>query len=535
MASVLSATHFAQTVLSRIQTIAARLQGLRGWTRLLVAAGFGGLTALAFGPFYFWPALFVSFTALIWLIDGTTGWKQAAIVAWAFGFGYFLVGLHWIGFAFVVDVARHGWLLPFVAVLFPGGLGLFYAATGALARRFWMRGPLRVVTFAVALCLFEWLRGHVLTGFPWNLPAAIWDGWDAMFQTASIWGVYGLSFLTTLLAAAPATLVDANGGLTRVRWPVLGALGVFLALLAFGYLRLPSNSVPVFDDVALRIVQPNVPQAEKWKEELLQRNWGLLLDLTRRPGLETRTHVIWPEAAPPFLMLSEPVAFQVIAEILPDKTKLITGVARAEGPQGKRRYYNSMAAVTGDGRVLAVYDKSHLVPFGEYLPLFQLLEPLGVTKITGGSEGYSEGPGVKTLTIPDTPSFGPLICYEVIFPSAVVEAGNRPQWLTVLTDDSWFGPWTGPYQHLGIAKVRAAEEGLAIVRAANTGVSAVIDPYGRIVTSLGLDRMGILDAQLPKPLEPTFFSRFGDLLFALMLMAGAIVSLIFLRSSSQDC
>ncbi|MCE9523807.1 MAG: apolipoprotein N-acyltransferase, partial [Alphaproteobacteria bacterium] len=213
---------------------------------------------------------------------------------------------------------------------------------------------------------------------------------------------------------------------------------------------------------------------------------------------------------------------------------LLTGTVRSEDDAGRRRYFNSMAVVSGDGRALATYDKAHLVPFGEYLPLFQLLEPLGITKLTGGSGGYTPGAGVRTLEVRGTPSFGVLICYELIFPGAVVERGRRPQWLVTMTDDSWFGPWTGPYQHLGIAKIRAAEEGVSIVRAANTGVSAIIDPYGRVITSLGLDRAGFLDGTLPKPLKQTIFSQVGDLLFGLMLLGIAGVGLFFSRSALQD-
>jgi apolipoprotein N-acyltransferase len=221
----------------------------------------------------------------------------------------------------------------------------------------------------------------------------------------------------------------------------------------------------------------------------------------------------------------------VIAQVLPDTTSLLTGVVRVEREGERRRFFNSMAAITGEGRVTGVYDKAHLVPFGEYLPLYQVLEPLGITKITGGTGGYSEGAGVRTLSVPNTPSFGPLICYEMIFPGAVVEAGKRPQWLVNLTDDSWFGPWTGPYQHLGIAKVRAVEEGLPIVRATSTGVSAVIDPYGRVVASLGLDQMGIVDSALPRAIEPTVYSFIGDAIFALMLVALTVFGLFFYRSA----
>lgn len=514
--------------------VAAWLRGLEGWRRRAVAAALGAMSALAYAPFFAWPTFFLTFPALVFILDGTgrarQPWRAAALTGWAFGFGYFLVGLHWVGFAFVVDSDRHAWLLPFVALLFPGGLALFFALAAGLARLSWAPGPARIATLTAALGAVEWLRGHVLTGFPWNLPGYTWSGWDAMFQSASIFGIYGLSLLTLGVALLPAALFDADGNRPGRRWPVVVPPVLLFALFLFGWWRLPAGPSPTFADVALRIVQPNVPQAEKWKPDLLERNWRQLIDLTRRPGLETRTLVIWTEAAPPFFLLTEPAGLQVIAEVLPDRATLLTGVVRVEEGE-KRLFFNSMAAIGGDGRVAAVYDKAHLVPFGEYLPFYQLLEPLGITKLTGGSGGYTQGSGVRTLAISGTPPFGPLICYELIFPGAVTDSEHRPDWLVTMTDDSWFGPWTGPYQHLGIAKVRAAEEGLAIVRAANTGVSAVIDPYGRVVNSLGLDLAGILDVALPKPISRTVYSYFGDGIFAVLLLALTGVGLFFYRSA----
>lgn len=515
---------------------AAWLRSLSGWRRLLAAAGLGAVAALAYAPFYFWPLLFVAFPALVWMIDAAQGpraWRGAALTAWAFGTGYFFVGLHWVGFAFVVDADRHAWLLPFVAVLFPGGLALFFAAAAALVRLRWSNGPARIALLASGLAAAEWLRGHILTGFPWNLPGYTWSGFDVMFQTVSLYGIYGLSLVTLAAVLLPAALLNADGRWAGLRWPPLAALGLLVCLFAFGWIRLPAEPVATVEGVALRIVQPNVPQAEKWVPGLLERNWHGLIELTRRPGFESRTHVIWPEAAPPFLLLAEPAGLEVIAQVLPDASTLLTGVVRIEQEGDLRRFFNSMAAISGKGHVLAVYDKAHLVPFGEYLPLYQLLEPLGITKLTGGSGGYTPGTGVRTLSIPGTPSFSPLICYELIFPGAVVEPGKRPQWLVTMTDDSWFGPWTGPYQHLGIAKVRAAEEGLPIVRAANTGVSAVIDPFGRVTVSLGLDESGVVDSPLPGRIATTLYAFVGDAIFSIMLIALTCAGLFFSRSAKE--
>ena len=515
----------------------AWLRAVGGWRRVFVAGGLGVVSVLAFAPFYVWPVLFVTLPALVFLLDGTDRWRrpwaEAAFVGWAFGFGYFLAGLHWVGFAFVVDAERHAWLLPFVAVLFPGGLALFFALAAGLSRLRWANGPGRALLLAAALAVVEWLRGHILTGFPWNLPGYAWSGSDVMFQAVSVFGIYGLSLATLVAALLPAALMNADGRALGRAWPVVVSAAILGALFIFGWARLPSGPSPTVKGMGLRIVQPNVPQAEKWKPNLMERNWRLLLENTLKPGLASRRLVIWPEAAPPFFLLQEPDGLRVIAQVLPDEATLLTGVVRTEPLGEGRRYFNSMAAIDGAGRVLAVYDKAHLVPFGEYLPLYQLLEPLGITKLTGGSGGYTQGAGVRTLAIPGTPSFGPLICYEVIFPGAVVESGKRPKWLVTMTDDSWFGPWTGPYQHLGIAKVRAAEEGLPIVRAANTGVSAVIDPYGRIIASFGLDQTGYLDAELPEEVAPTIYSYVGDAIFAVVVIGLTIVGLFFFRSAQK--
>jgi apolipoprotein N-acyltransferase len=527
MADASAFVQWQERLTAPIAEFAAQLRAMRPWQRLLVVGFDGALAAFAQGPFYLWPLLFLALPIFVWLIDAANPerrpWLAAALVGWSFGFGYFFVGLHWIAYAFLVDVKAHLWLLPFAAVSMPAGLALFLAVPIGLLRLVWPNDWARVACFAAGLSLFEWLRGHILTGFPWNLFGYVWSGSDWMIQSASLFGVYALSLITIIAAAAPAALLRADG--TRAPWqgPVAVAVALPLLLLAFGAARLPSAAALDVPGVALRIVQPDVPQAERWKDEYFLRNWRRLIDLTRMPGLETRTHVIWPEAAPPLLMLTEPEALKVVGDVLPDRTLLLTGVVRREAASPRDRFYNSMAVIDGQGRVLSTYDKAHLVPFGEYMPLQNWFDALGITKITGGSGGYSTGPGVRTLTLPSGPSVGPLICYEIIFPDEVVQSDSRPQWLVNLTDDSWFGPWVGPYQHLGIARVRAAEEGLPVVRSANTGVSAIIDPFGRVVSSLDLNKQGVLDGSLPQALPMTLYARAGDVLFFVFLLLTAIV------------
>ena len=513
----------------RLGSFIDRVQGLRGRRRLAIAAFAGVGSALGFAPLNFWPLWFAALPVLAWLLDAARNERprSAFVVGWAFGFGQFLVGMHWIGYPFVVDMDRHAWMLPFVVLLFPAGLAIFWGLAALLSRLLRFEGPGRVVLLAVLVSLTEWLRGHVLTGLPWNLPGYVWAGSDVMIQSAAVIGVYGLSLLTLVAALAPAVWLNADGSrLARGHLIALGGVGLVLALWGFGAMRLPDQPVASDDSVRLRLVQPNVPQHEKWKPELTIRNWERLVTLTGQPGLGPNTVVIWPEAAPPFFMLSTDGALEATAALLPDRALLLTGTQRVQRGE-TNRYYNSMVAIDGEGRVLASYDKAHLVPFGEYLPLFQLLQPLGITQLTGLHGGFSQGPGVRTLQLAGVPAFGVLICYEIIFPAAVVEPGARPRWLVNMTDDSWFGPWAGPYQHLDIARVRAVEEGLPVARAANTGVSAVIDPYGRIISSLGLDQSGVVDAPLPGAIEPTIYSFAGDAIFFLLAIIFASAGAVF--------
>jgi apolipoprotein N-acyltransferase len=286
--------------------------------------------------------------------------------------------------------------------------------------------------------------------------------------------------------------------------------------------RLSLADDSVVPGVRLRIVQPDVPQSEKYLPQYQARNWQRLLDLSRVHADTKPTHIIWPEAAPPFVLALAPSALMQVGELTANGATLLTGVVRVEhDPRGGRSIYNSFYVFAPGGKLVATYDKFHLVPFGEYMPFQKTMDALGVTKITGGAGGFDAGDGPHTLAIPNAPPAGPLICYEIIFPGEVT-AGPRPAWLVNVTDDSWFGPGPGPEQHLLNARVRAIEEGLPIARAANTGISAVIDAYGRVRESLGLGRVGAFDAKLPAALPNTFFVRFGSaVVFLLFVLLGA--------------
>ncbi len=484
----------------------------------LAAFAAGASSALGFAPFGIFPLLLIGFAALVLLLDGASTVGRAAWIGWAFGFGQFLVGLHWIGYAFLVDSREHAWQIPFVAVLFPGGLALFFAVAAALAHAFWREGAARVFILTAALSLTEWLRGHILTGFPWNLAGYGWGASLGVMQSAALFGVYGLTLLTILFGASLGEVFAPR----RAFGLPLAMTALFAALFLGGEARLAQKQDKDVAGVELRIVQPDVAQADKYKPDLIEPNWQRLLALSAAPAGARPTHIVWPEAA---LVTRSPHARQEIAALTRDGRVLMTGATRARDVDGERRYYNSFY-VFAHGRPVTVYDKFHLVPFGEYLPLGDLLSPLGLKQLVGVAGEFSTGDGPHTIDVPGAPQASPLICYEILFPGEVV-ADERARWIVNITDDSWFGPWAGPRQHLLVAQTRAIEEGLPVIRAANTGISAVIDGFGRIRARLELGRAGHLDSALPAAIEPTPFARAGQLGFWLLVLsciAGAFLA-----------
>ncbi|WP_075216438.1 apolipoprotein N-acyltransferase [Mongoliimonas terrestris] len=510
-----------------------------GWSRVALAFGAGALSSLAQAPVHAAPLLFVTLPLLVLLLDGAVApgrhgirrLRPAAAVGWWFGFGYFLGGLWWIGAAFLVEAETFGWLMPFAVLALPAGLALFFAAGAMLARLLWVDSPVRVLSLAVGLSATEWLRGHVLTGFPWNLLGQAVAFTDQTSQAASLVGVYGLTALGILVFAAPVLLLDDR------RHPLAGRLvGGAAVLIAagtvgFGLHRLaeaPAVGADPVPDVRIRIVQPAVNQAQKWDPDLRRRTLDDYLALSdARAGPETLgaisfSHIIWPETALPFFLTEEPDALSRIAEVLPTGTMLVTGAPRLEVGADRRRFYNSVYALDDAGRIVGAYDKVHLVPFGEYLPLQPLLEAIGLRQITKVIGGFSAGPGLRTLPLGSLRA-GILVCYEIIF-SADVVAAERPDLLLNVTNDAWFGQTFGPYQHLDMARLRAIEEGLPVVRAANTGISAVFDPYGRPWALLGLGERGVLDSDLPRALPPSFFSNSG----AHFLLTFYVISVILI-------
>ena len=508
-----------------------------GWRRALIAFGVGALSALAQAPFDAWPVLFATFPVLVWLTDGAAGGRlrgvpSAAAAGWWFGFGYFLAGLYWIGHAFLVDAKTFGWLLPVAVIGLPAGMACYTAVGLALARLLWTRGPARLLALALALTLAEWLRGHLFTGFPWNAFGYALTGPLVLAQSAALIGIWGLTFVAVAVFASPATFADDRRDSRRPWLPLALGLALLGTLAAHGALRLARTPTTLVDGVRLRIMQPNLPQDEKFNYGAKQKVMSLYLELSDRStgpqstGVRDVTHLIWPESAFPFLLAREPDALAQIAALLPQGTVLITGAVRApESPPGQapQRAYNAVYVIDHDGSILSVYDKVHLVPFGEFLPFQELFERLGLMQLTKVPGGFIAGDRRRAQSVPRAPRFLPLICYEIIFPGEAVPRGERPGWLLNLTNDGWFGISSGPYQHLQQARVRAIEQGLPLVRAANTGISAVIDPLGRVLRSLPLGTEGVLDAPLPRRIEPTLYVRAGEVPAALILLIAGIV------------
>jgi len=507
-----------------------------GWKRAAIALVAGALSSLAMAPFNAWPVLFLTFPVMVWLIDGAgagrgRGVPAAAMAGWWFGFGYFVPGLYWLGYAFLVDAQTFAWLMPFAVLGLPAYLALFTAAGFALARLIWTRDASRVIALAASLTLSEWLRGHVLTGFPWNAFGYALTEPLALAQTASLIGLWGLTFLSVAIFASPAVLID---GTSRGRRPWIAPLVALVLLVAmgiFGGVRLALRPTTSVAKVKLRIMQPNLQQDVRFnyaaKAEVMQK-YLTLSDRASGPqstGVRDASILIWPESAFPFFLTREADAMAQIAELLPKGTVLITGSVRApDVPPGTRitRAYNSIYVIDHDGSVLSAYDKLHLVPFGEYLPFQDWMEKLGFVQLTKVQGGFIAGTRRRTMEIPNAPGALPLICYEAVFPGDVASRDDRPGWIVNLTNDGWFGISTGPYQHLQQARLRAIEEGLPLVRAANTGISAVVDPLGRIVARLGLGVEGVLDSSLPSAIAPTIYSRSGDIPVAIMIAASLI-------------
>jgi len=495
---------------------ARRIGAAGGWRRAGLALVLGLLAAGAMPPFNLMPLLFLAFPGLVWLIDGRQGWRGAFLDGWVWGMGFYVPSLYWMSEAMFVDIAQFWWMVPIALLGLPALLSAFNGVACALAYRIGRPGLARILALAAAWGVFEWLRGHILTGFPWVLIGYTWSG-DAApllagLQSVSLVGIYGVSLATVLVAGLPARLGDVGRPFLA---PALGLAGL-AAFLLWGGLRLADGPDPLVAGVTLRLVQPAFQQRAVSTPELETQRFEHLLDLANQAGADQVTAQIWPEGAVGFPLNLDVNARAAIARIVPKGGLIITGTLREQLGTGEDfQAWNDISAIDGSGTLVSSYDKFHLVPFGEYVPLHRYLK---FNQIVARRFDFSTGPGPETIALGSLPPAGPIICYEAIFPHEVIDEAHRPAWILNVTNDAWFGTSTGPYQHFAITRTRAVEEGLPLVRAANTGISGVVDAHGRVLNSLGLGLAGVLDVPLPVGLpDATLYGRFGDLLFLVLI------------------
>ncbi|MCR9122216.1 MAG: apolipoprotein N-acyltransferase [Phyllobacteriaceae bacterium] len=547
--------HFAQRILL-----------LSGWRRAILSVALGALTALTQAPFHLFAIGFLTVPVLVWLLDGAVGatpgkasgaLRAAFWIGWLFGLGYFTAGIWWLGNALLVEAPEFAWAIPLASLGLPAVLALFYGAACALARLVWSDGIGRIAALAAAFGLAEWARSFVLTGFPWNALGYALMPSPVMMQSAAIGGIFAMSAFAVLVFALPAQMAARRSA------AVVGAtLCVLLvgAHAGFGVWRLaqaPDPAAATDDAPIVRLVQPAIAQEQKMDQEARAATFRTLLDLTaldpapaETPAVEDQAQaqgpasgpapdiVVWPETSVPYLLTRDAAALAAIGETLLPDQMLLTGAVREEpGEEAGSvtgRYYNSVMAVTSGGVIAGAADKVHLVPFGEYLPFADLLGRLGLRAIAAADRGYSAAPARTTITLDGGLTVLPLVCYESIFPSlAVPPSGQRIDAIVNVTNDAWFGRTPGPWQHLHQTRLRAVETGLPVIRAANNGISAVIDPYGRTVARIGHDVKAVADIRLPATAQPLFSKQQQDnnfWLFTVILSAIAIAGRIRLRA-----
>ena len=519
-----------------------RLRGLRARPRLM-AALCGLLIGLAQPPFGFVPGL-LGYALLLWLLEGDLGPKpkrRAFLIGWLAAFAYYLVCCFWVAEAFLVDAATFGWMAPFATALLPAGLGLFWGLFGVVYLWLKPQGPRRLIFFAALFSAFEMFRGMALSGFPWDLSGATWTAGGALSQVASLVGVYGLGFLTVVLFASPAVMDLKRGW--KGTWPVMASAALLLVCFAGGEIRLLTARIGTTRTL-VRLVQPAVGQKAKWTAGNFDPLFEAYISMSRAPspnGGRNPDIIFWPEGALPLtledVLSADSWTAPVLANVLHDNQTLVMGTSRSDvDGHGQSVWRNSMMIMrrlNGQTEITGFYDKFKLVPFGEFTPFASLLNPLGFTALTHLDNGFTPGPRTQAVSFPGMPRFLPLICYEGIFPSLDMteyhDANDvrRPQFIANISNDAWFGATSGPLQHLNLASYRAIEEGLPMIRSTPTGVSAVIDPLGRVNPSsqLRLGERGFRDVFLPERVVPTFYSGhrwLAQLVIALLLVGSCL-------------
>ncbi|WP_092986298.1 apolipoprotein N-acyltransferase [Rhizobium sp. NFR03] len=492
-----------------MERLAGRIMLSSGLRRAFLGFLAGLVTVLALPPFNIFAVPFLTFPVLVWLLDGTSGQPEhgalrralpAFSLGWFFGFGYLLGSLWWLGNALLVEADTFAWALPFAVVGLPAVLAIYYGLAAFVARLLWSDGVGRIAALSVAFAGAEWLRGVMFTGFPWNAVGMAAMPVPLLMQSLSLVGMIGMNLLAVFVYAAPALIGTRKGmgvGLAI-------SAGLVAAHLGYGAYRLHQAPLPAAEPQAMvRIVQPVIDQARKLDDTERASVFEAHLALSAAPpenGGKRPDIIVWPETAVPFILTDNPDALTRIADVLQDGQLLVTGAVRTEdaGAGLPPRYYNSVYVIDDRGQIVGAADKVHLVPFGEYLPFEDLLSRMGLSAIAASMPGGFSSAATRTiLTLPGGRTLYPLICYEAIFPNEIGSDALSTGALLNITNDAWFGDTPGPYQHFQQARLRAVENGVPMIRAANSGISAVIDAQGNVVSGLSLGERGFFDTILP--------------------------------------
>lgn len=493
----------------------------------LSALGCGMLLSTALPPFYQLWAAFIAFSFCLFLCSKVEKNHSLAAIGYWFGFGYFALGFYWIGNALLVDIERTGWLYPITLLLNGAFFGVFTVLPFMLTK---CVRPLllKILILAAAWCLCEWLRGFLLTGFPWNPLSSVLAFNPSLLQTLTWWGTYGLSAILVIIFSLPAIwLVCPN-------YKSLASIIVSVVLLLFiwqhGHCVISHR--PQINDgrsIMVRLVQPSIPQSLKWDRNILEQNLKEYVELSHSADSSYVDFTVWGETAVPFDITYDESHRKQVRNASPRYGHLITGFLRYEPVDGRYRPYNSFVVINRKGEIGGIYDKSHLVPFGEYIPFRQYL-PDWVKPVANTISEFGRGKQYDTIKIDGYPEFAPLICYEIIFSDEIVRKENKPKWAVVLTNDGWYGLSSGPYQHLVAAQMRAVEEGISIVRSANNGISAVINPYGEITAQIPLDVRDSIDATIkPDEARQTLFGHYGNIISVSMSCVLLLLALLLGR------
>ncbi|MEP9387037.1 apolipoprotein N-acyltransferase [Mesorhizobium sp. KR9-304] len=494
-----------------MERLAGRIILLWGWRRLAAAFAAGALLVLTQAPYDFFAAGFISLPVLVWLLDGATAQpslnplsrlKPAFATGWWFGFGYFLAGLWWIGGALLVEAESFAWALPLAVLGIPLMLAFFYGFATAVARIFWTNGIGRIAAIAFGFGLAEWLRTFLFTGFPWNPVGLAAMPTPLLMQSVTVTGVTGMNALAVFVFATPALLAARRS----LRLGLILAAVMIAAHAGYGYIRLNSPADASADKLAVRIVQPSIDLSEKWDDSVRDRVFATTMELSARPpqaGRPAPQLVLWPETSVPFFFTERPDALAAIGEMLKPGQTLVAGVVREEARGGEPLYYNSVIAIDDGGEIVGAVDKVHLVPFGEYIPFADVAARFGIGQLVAGPMNFVAGSQRHPLELPGGIKASPFICYEIIFPELVAVDVASTRIIVNVTNDAWFGETPGPYQHFRQAQVRAVENGLPLLRAANNGISGVIDARGRVIDALALNVRDVVDVELEVPDAPS--------------------------------